>query len=113
MTDSLLREPPRDRAGDGDELMGRCRCGHALSYGLRDTASAPGRFASPWPDHRGPRSSGGPRWVSLAPARRAFHAEIPRRERTQGRREGRSPIGAADDRRSIARVDQGAFAVGF
>ena len=45
VADSLLCEPARDRAGNGDELIGRC--GHALSYGLRDTASASGRVARP------------------------------------------------------------------
>jgi len=41
VADSLLCESTRDRAGDGNELVWRCR------YGCADTASASGRAARP------------------------------------------------------------------
>ena len=42
-------EVPRDRGGDGDELIVRCRCGHGRSFGQRDTALRRGM-----PGHPGP-----------------------------------------------------------
>ena len=46
VADSLLCEPARDRAGDGDELGRRCRWAWAL-LGLRDTALPSGGAARP------------------------------------------------------------------
>ena len=42
---TALAAPPRDRAGDGDELIGRCRCGHERSWGAARHCLGVGAFS--------------------------------------------------------------------
>ena len=73
VADGLLRDPARDRGGDGDELIGRC--GHRHSYGLRDTAAAsgvsldPGGIAKHGLKHP-PHLRSRPTWLSAGRPRR-------------------------------------------